>query len=72
MLTYTEHDLEDTRLLFKRLVPQLKLRQQMTEHYGQDLMSKSDAQIAEAVIKSALEDSLGHPIKRPQFKTGYT
>lgn len=71
MLRYTEHDLEDTRLLFKRLLPQLKLRQQLSAHYKQDLMSKSDAQIAEAVIGSALEESLGHPIKRPQFKTGY-
>lgn len=71
LIAYCENDLEDSRLLFKRLLPQLKLRQQLTQQYHQDLMSKSDAQIAEAVIGSELEEALGHPITRPEFRTGH-
>ena len=52
---YCGNDLETTRLLLDQLTPQIKLRQQMSTDYGQDLRSKSDAQIAEAVINDALK-----------------
>ena len=47
-------DLVITAELFKRLQKQLELREQMTETYGIDLRSKSDAQIAEVVFAKQL------------------
>lgn len=48
---YCGNDLLTTEDLFKRLAPQIDLRIAMSEQYGIDLRSKSDAQIAEAVLK---------------------
>ncbi|WZB35703.1 DNA polymerase [Enterobacteria phage FtMidnight] len=62
---YCCNDLENTELLFNELAPELKLRAEMSEEYGVDLRSKSDAQIAEAVINSELEKVLGYYPKRP-------
>ena len=48
----------------------------MSAEYGIDLRSKSDAQIAEAVINSELEKVLGHYPQRAeltyQFEIGYS
>lgn len=49
--TYCLNDLGVTEALFKRLEKQLALRVSMSETYGIDLRSKSDAQIAEAIMK---------------------
>lgn len=66
---YCENDLRTTLALYERLQPQLQLREQMTEQYGIDLRSKSDAQIAEAVIKAEVEARLKRPIhKRDPFR----
>lgn len=48
---YCENDLDTTIDLFNAIKPQLQLRSDMSEQYDLDLMSKSDAQIAEAVLK---------------------
>lgn len=61
---YCENDLRTTLALFERLKPQIQLREQMTEEYGMDLRSKSDAQVAEAVIKAEVEKALGRPLKK--------
>ena len=52
---YCENDLQTTWALFRKLEPQIQLRERMTAEYGIDLRSKSDAQIAEAVIKREVE-----------------
>jgi len=52
---YCINDLSVTALLASNLREQLKIRRVMSKQYGIDLMSKSDAQIAEAVIKSELK-----------------
>jgi hypothetical protein len=52
--TYCINDLDTTIQLFERIRPQMDLRVAMSKQYGLDLMSKSDAQIAEAVIVSEL------------------
>jgi len=52
MREYCYNDCVVTRKLFDHLKPQLDLRRAMSDQYGIDLRSKSDAQIAEAVIKS--------------------
>lgn len=62
---YCCNDLANTELLFNELAPELKLRAEMSEEYGVDLRSKSDAQIAEAVINSELLMILGYYPKKP-------
>ena len=57
---YCCNDLANTELLFNELAPELKLRMEMSEEYGLDLRSRSDAQIAEAVINSELQKVLGY------------
>jgi hypothetical protein len=42
----------------------------MSDEYGVDLRSKSDAQIAEAVIKQEMDDKYGFIPKRPKVKEG--
>jgi hypothetical protein len=62
---YCVIDLDDTELLFKDMGEQLKIRIAMSEQYGMDLRSKSDAQIAESVIKSELNNLTGKDYRRP-------
>lgn len=62
---YCCNDLANTELLFNELSPEIKLRVEMTEEYGVDLRSKSDAQVAEAVINSELEKVLGYYPRKP-------
>ena len=67
---YCENDLDTTIQLFNYLRPQIDLREKMSEQYAMDLRSKSDAQIAEAVIKDAMTRRLGHKIERPDVVPG--
>jgi DNA polymerase elongation subunit (family B) len=62
---YCENDLTTTEELYSELLPQLTLRVSMSDQYGLDLRSKSDAQIAEAVISSELEKITGDKPARP-------
>jgi len=64
---YCCNDLDNTQLLFEKLAPEIKLRIEMSEEYGVDLRSKSDAQIAEAVLGSELKKVLGYYPKKPNF-----
>jgi DNA polymerase elongation subunit (family B) len=71
MREYCYNDLDLTIALYNRLLPQLELRQKMTEEYGTDLRSKSDAQIAEAVIKAKLQEAGAVP-RKPAVNTKKT
>lgn len=51
---YCVNDTYNTAWLFKELSPQVELRAKMSNIYGIDLRSDSDAQLAEAVIGSEL------------------
>ena len=62
---YCENDLQTTQELYQALIPQITLRESMTEQYGMDLRSKSDAQIAETVISSELQKITGKKPSRP-------
>jgi len=62
---YCENDLQTTQELYQALLPQITLRESMTEQYGMDLRSKSDAQIAETVISSELQKITGKRPSRP-------
>ena len=52
------------------LAPQLALRDAMSAEYGLDLRSKSDAQIAESVIRKQVEALLGRRVYRPEIPPG--
>ena len=62
---YNVNDLDVTIDLYNDLKAQLDLRTLMSKEYGVDLRSKSDAQIAEAVIKTEIERITGLRIFRP-------
>lgn len=69
---YCVNDLAATGLLMQTLREQLVLRETMSKQYGVDLRSKSDAQIAEAVIKKELKRLTGEEPKKPKLKAGAT
>jgi len=69
---YCENDLKTTALLHEALTPQLQLRERMSEQYDLDLRSKSDAQIAEAVITQEVEKSLKRRLNKPGDLSGVT
>src|SRR5690554_5422821 len=59
-------------MLYKSLQKQIELRAKMSEQYGMDLRSKSDAQIAETVIKSEMNRLTGKHYRAPKLPKGYT
>lgn len=64
---YCRNDTRLTQELFEKLRTQIDLRRAMSQEYGIDLRSKSDAQIAEAVLKSEYARMAGKPPKRPSI-----
>jgi len=60
---YCVNDLRVTKALADKLTDQLALRVSMGTEYGLDLRSKSDAQIAEAVLKSEIEAISGNALR---------
>ena len=60
---YCVNDLRVTKALADKLTDQLALRVSMGQEYGLDLRSKSDAQIAEAVLKSEIEAVSGNVLR---------
>lgn len=67
---YCVNDLDNTLLLLTNLKDQLALRCQMSTEYNQDLRSKSDAQIAEAVITKEVGKLKGYIPQKPVIKEG--
>lgn len=67
MRRYCLNDCRVTLDLYRKLQPQLDLRRKLGEEYDLDLRSKSDAQIAEAVIKSEFKKRTGTDLVKPQF-----
>ena len=67
---YWKNDLDATINLWRELKTQLDLRVAMTKEYGIDLRSKSDAQVAEAVIKHGVKKILGRDPPKPKFAAG--
>lgn len=68
--TYCYNDLLSTRDLHQRLKVQIHLREQMGAQYGLDLRSKSDAQMAEAIIKAEIEKITKTKVYKPNNLTG--
>lgn len=65
---YCENDLDGTLALLKKFRAQIELRAQMGEEYGYDLRSKSDAQIAEAVIREKVQKLTGVRVSKPEVQ----
>lgn len=57
---YCENDLDVLEALYNALRPQIEQRIALGERYGLDLRSKSDAQVAEAVLRKRCEQAAGH------------
>jgi len=72
LLPYCINDIDETTRLYRKLEGQIALRQKMSERYDIDLRSKSDAQIAETVIKAQLENLTGVKPERPEVPEGTT
>lgn len=66
---YCGNDLDVTKLIYCDLFQQVELRRLMSKKYKQDLLSKSDAQIAEAVIKAEIMKIRPGKIITPEFET---
>lgn len=69
---YCVNDLKTTLDLYNKLLPQIELRERMSDHYNTDLRSKSDAQIAETVISSGVANMRGEAVTRPRIAPGTT
>lgn len=67
---YNINDLDNTGLLMKELTPALELRAKLSVEYRQDLRSRSDAQIAEAVIGTELARMNGYYPKKANYENG--
>lgn len=67
---YWKNDLQATRLLHTNLKSQIELREALSKQYGIDLRSKSDAQVAEAIIVQQVGKILGYKPKKPTIKPG--
>ena len=67
---YCENDVDTTALLFRQLEKKIVLRDLMGARYGVDMLSKSEAQIAESVIKIMMERETGVRPCRPLIPPG--
>jgi hypothetical protein len=70
---YCRNDTKVTMDLFNALREQIDLRRAMSKEYGVDLRSKSDAQIAEAVLKAEFQRLTGDvPVRvEPNYSSFY-
>ena len=69
---YCHNDLQSTDLIFNFCAERLKLRAEISQEYNIDVMSKSDAQIAEAVISKELRKIKGTKLPEHGIKAGTT
>jgi hypothetical protein len=64
---YCINDLDTTIDLYNSIKNRIDLRVDMSKQYDQDLRSKSDAQIAEALIKHELSKTTNRSLKAPKL-----
>lgn len=69
---YCINDLDNTHLLFDFMKERLVLREAMSRKYNENLMSKSDAQMAEVVLTKEVKRLSGKWPQKPNFPPGYT
>lgn len=64
------NQLDITEKLFHFMKERLELRESLSQEYNEDLMSKSDAQIAEVVLAKEIAKLNGRPSKRQEIEPG--
>ncbi len=69
---YCINDLDATDILYKKLEKEIELREVMSKEYGIDLRSKSDAQVAEAVISQEVNKLNGSRAQKREIAVGTT
>lgn len=69
---YCLNDVQITRELYGKVEKQIALRVGMSKEYNVDLRSKSDAQIAETVLKHEIEVASGRVLRPPRVDEGAT
>lgn len=67
---YNYNDLDVTELIFNFCKERLELRESISLEYNEDLMSKSDAQMAEVVISKEVGKLNKRWVKRPEIEAG--
>lgn len=70
VVEYNCNDLDVTEQIYKFCKERLELREFMSLEYGEDLMSKSDAQIAEVVIPKEVSKLNKRYVQRPTIEAG--
>jgi hypothetical protein len=70
MSKYRKNDESNTLDLYNKIKSRIALRIKMSDQYGIDLRSKSDAQIAEAVIRTSIERATGQRLEKPFWPHG--
>jgi hypothetical protein len=71
-LSYMGNDLAATQNVLDALAEPLALRHTFSKEYGINLMSKSDAQMGEAVIKKRVEQEIGERVFKVETPAGTT
>ncbi len=66
--SYCLNDVETTQLLYEKLNNAVSLRERMSDLYKVDLRSKTDAQIAETILKHRLFKMTGIDYKKPDAR----
>ena len=66
IIDYCENDLDTTIELYQTIYEEMEIRDDMGKEYRLNLMSKSDAQVAEGVILTTIERKLGKKIFKPK------
>lgn len=61
---YNFNDLDDTHLLLNFMKERIELRYAMSQEYDENLLSKSDAQIAEAILNKKVNELTGSKPKK--------
>lgn len=64
---YCANDLSNTELVYNDRLSAIELREKMTEEYNVDLRSKSDAQVAEAIIGAEYKKLTGREAEKREF-----
>lgn len=72
---YNCNDLDNTELIYVEpkygLKPHIELRERLGAEIGEDIRSKSDAQVGEAYINAKLKEHTGKFPRKPQFDPDY-
>ncbi|MCW2763966.1 MAG: hypothetical protein JWR85_4167 [Marmoricola sp.] len=72
VMLYCVNDLDNTQLIYEELSVEITLREHLGKKYDQDLRSKSDPQIAEAIIRAEVAKVNGKYSKPTKFDAGHT